>query len=116
MKEYRYLGAHISVNRKGHDHTFRIRVPRALATLRRIARLPIPRDQKARVIRVEVIPGVLYGVETVEGADRHMARASAAIMRTMAKDGGNHDVDLFFSSIRGTLTSTRLSRLRLGGS
>ena len=101
VEDYRYLGAHISTDGRGHDATWVDRVAKAVATTAKIARLPIGAEDRAKVLRAKVIPAALYGVETVPTRDKQVSKLTAAFVKALTRGGPRHDVDLVFSSHTG---------------
>ena len=95
---FRYLGAHICITGRNTANTLRKRFNSAICIMKKVARLPVNRSCKAKLIRAKIFPAALYGSEVCQPTERDIATLSTAIAGVIANKSVHHDIDWLFAS------------------
>ena len=101
VDSFRYLGSHMNVAGRGRNTTHTARVVKAVVTTSRVARLPVPLEDKAQVICIKVLPAALYGTETYDCPDSTVAKLLTTIARAVSAAGNRKDIDLVYAEAAG---------------
>mgnify|MGYP004143159243 CR=1 FL=1 len=80
VDHFRYLGAHMSISGRYRVNTLMERFGTATALLARVAKLPVTRWHKAKIIRAKVFPAALYGSEVAQPTEKEIATLATAVV------------------------------------
>jgi len=99
VKDFRYLGAHLSSGRTCISSTLQKRWERAYVQLKKLRYIPATTRAKLAAIRTKVFAAAMYGVEAAEIAPAKMASMSAAVIDVFKSKNDNHNADRFYTTI-----------------
>ena len=98
VDNFRYLGAHVAIGGKSTAATLKKRIREGIATLRKIAKLPVSRAHKAAIIRVKVFAAAFYCSEVSQIPERDLADFAVATANAVANHTRHHDIDWLFTT------------------
>ena len=96
VKDFRYLGVHLSTQLQRRYDTLERRLGKALGQLHRLRFVAAAASSKAKTVRTKIIPGLLYGIEVNDFNDTQLRRLAAAIVDVFSCRNDNHDTEWFF--------------------
>ena len=80
IKDFRYLGAHLSAGSGRTSRTLKQRWEKAFIQLRRLKYVPVASMAKVRAITVKIYAAAFYGIEASGITDRDIAQMSVAVI------------------------------------
>jgi len=99
VKDFRYLGAHITTARSCVSSTLDKRWEEAMVQLKRLKFAPATIDAKCMAIKAKIYAAAMYGVEAAEVSPQKVAKLTAAVINVFRSRNNNHNVDRFFTTL-----------------
>ena len=99
VKDFRYLGAHLTSGRTCASSTLHKRWEKAYVQLKKLRYIPASTAAKLAAIRTKIYAAAMYGVEAAEIAPAKIASMTAAVIDVFKSRNDNHNADRFFTTI-----------------
>lgn len=96
MKDFRYLGAHLTAQGRKKHTTIERRVERALEQLKLLRFVAASPEAKAKTVRTKIFLALFYGIEVNDITERRLGRIVAAVVDVFAASNENHDTEWLF--------------------
>ena len=98
VKDFRYLGAHLSSGATVKSPTLCKRWDKAIQQLRRLKHCPASVEAKAKAIAAKTYASAFYGIEAASIAIAKINQLTAAAIDVFRSRNDKHNVDWFFSA------------------
>ena len=98
VKDFRYLGAHLSTRASTRSPTLNKRWDKASQQLRKLKYCPATVEAKAKAIATKTFAAAFYGIEAAEIATAKVAQLTAAVIDVFRSRNDFHNVDWFFAA------------------
>ena len=96
VKDFRYLGAHLSTRANARSSTLMSRWDKAMQQLRRMKFCLATAEMKARAIITKTYAGDFYGIEAADATLGRINQLTAVVVVVFRSRNDNHTSDCFF--------------------